>query len=288
MHRRAKNESLSQRLWSRATLCIILAFSGLQLLSLAQQQSPSESQVKAAYLLNFARLAEWPPAALPDGPSPFDICIGASNESFLQVVKSVIAGKMIGTHPVTVRPANSEDDLNSCQIIFFRASGKKHTEAAFENLPRTGVLLVGEDESFLRQGGMINLVRDHGSIRFDVNPDAMDRSEIHFSSKILAMAKASYGAASATATPSNSSSDGTRRLERSPAPQYPELAEHLKLSGTAQVEVIVKPDGSVREVRVLGGHPLLADALATAVKQWKYQPSLKETTEIVKFSFVPH
>lgn len=255
-------------------------------MTLAQQQSPSEAQVKAAYLLNFAKLAEWPHTGLPEGPSPFAICIRGGEEEFLNVVKSVVAGKTIGTHPVAVIRATSEDELKSCHIIFFRTSEKKHARVSVGSLPKTGVLLVGEDESFLQQGGMINLVRDRGSIRFEVNTDAMDHSEIHFSSKILAMAKGSYGVAPA-ASSSNPSADGSRRLELSPAPEYPQLAEHLKLTGTAQVEAVVKPDGTVGEVRVLGGHPLLAEALASAVRQWKYQPSPKETTERVKFSFTP-
>jgi len=50
---------------------------------------------------------------------------------------------------------------------------------------------------------------------------------------------------------------------------------------------VVKPDGTVKEVKVLGGHPLLADALVRAVMQWKYQAASKETMEIVKFSFGP-
>lgn len=145
--------------------------------------------------------------------------------------------------------------------------------------------MVGEDEFFLGQGGMINLVREHGSIRFEVNPDALDRSEIHFSSKILALAKAGYGTAAATA--SNAPAERMRRLERSDPPKYPEIAGRMKLTGAAQVQALVEPDGTVKEVKILGGHPLLADALARAVKQWKYQPAPKESTEVVKFSFGP-
>jgi outer membrane biosynthesis protein TonB len=61
----------------------------------------------------------------------------------------------------------------------------------------------------------------------------------------------------------------------------------MKLTGTAQVQALVKPDGTVREVKIVGGHPLLPDALAHAVMQWKYQPAPKETLEVVKFSFGP-
>jgi TonB family protein len=265
-------------------LAIGLAFLSLQLL--AAQQSVSEDQVKAAYLLNFAKLAEWPSQFLPDGPSPLVIGVSGGDEESLNVLKAVVAGKIIGSHLLVVKSVRSEEDMKSCHIVFFRASERKHAQATIMGLAQAGVLLVGEDDSFLRQGGMINLVRDHGTIRFEVNSDALDRSEIHFSSKILAMAKADYGTPPAS-TNTTSLPDGQRRLERNAPPEYPEIAERMKLTGTAQVQALVKPDGTVEEVKILGGHPLLADALARAVMQWKYQPAPKETMELVKYSFAP-
>src|ERR1700686_4506414 len=277
-----KNESPSRRPSPRATLGIGLALLALQLLAspllaLGQQPNASEDQVKAAYLLNFAKLAEWPRQVLPDGPSSLVIGVSGANEEFLDVLKTTVAGKIIGTHPLVVKPVTSEEDMKSCHMVFFRASERKHTQAAIEGVTQAGVLFVGEDESFLQQGGMINLVRDHGSVRFEVNSDALDRSGIHFSSKILALAKAGYGTRPTTAPNSPSPVEGSRRLERSAPPEYPEMAERMKLTGTAQVQAEVKADGTVKEVKVLGGHPLLADALARAVKEWKYQPAPKET-----------
>jgi TonB family protein len=70
-------------------------------------------------------------------------------------------------------------------------------------------------------------------------------------------------------------------------PQYPDLARQLNLTGTAQVQAVVKPDGTAKEVKTVGAHPLLVDALARAVKQWKYQRAPNETVELVKFSFTP-
>ncbi|MHB8215073.1 MAG: TonB family protein [Candidatus Sulfotelmatobacter sp.] len=258
----------------------------LQLLAMGQQNAP-EDQVKAAYLLNFAKLAQWPPHALPDGPSPLVIGVSGGDEDFLNALKDVVAGKTIGAHMMVVRTVSTVDEMKSCHIVFFRASERKHTQAIIEGLAQAGTLLVGEDESFLRLGGMINLIRDHGSVRFEVNSDALDRSQIHFSSKILGLAKGSYGSAHTTPQDSASPVEATRRLERGAPPAYPEIAERMKLTGTAQVQAMVKPDGSVKEVKILGGHPLLADALAHAVMQWKYQPAPKETLEVVKFSFGP-
>src|SRR5438094_8300442 len=53
-------------------------------------------------------------------------------------------------------------------------------------------VFIGEDSAFLRAGGMINLVLDKGKVRFEIAHDAIERSNIHFSSKFLSLAKANY------------------------------------------------------------------------------------------------
>jgi TonB family protein len=283
MHLSGKKKSLPTRPSPRA-LGIVLALLALPLLAPGQKNA-LEDQVKAAYLFNFAKLAEWPRTALPDGPSPLVIGVSGADEEFLSVLKAVAAGKTIGSHLVVVEPVSSEKEMKSCHIVFFRSAERKHTEATIEALAQAGVLLVGEDESFLRQGGMINLVRDHGTIRFEVNGDALDRSQIHFSSKILALAKSSNGPSATSAQ--NPPEESARRVERTVPPEYPAIAARMKLTGTVQLQAVVKPDGTVKAVTIVGGHPLLAEAVASAVKQWKYQPAAKETVEAVKFSFGP-
>jgi TonB family protein len=308
MHFSGKGEGWVGQLPARAAPAVIVALLVLNFLvlnllvlhplafhALAAEppQSAPEDQVKAAYLLNFAKLGEWPRFALPEGPSPLVIGVSGGGEEFINVLKATVAGKMAGTHMVVVKAVSSDAEMKACHIVFFRASGRKHTQAAIEGLAQVGVLSVGEDESFLREGGMINLVREHGSVRFEVNADALDRSQIHFSAKILALAKTGYGAARATASNSpgvispggSLPGDDARQVQRRVAPEYPEIAARMNLKGTAQVEARVRPDGTVKEVRVLGGHPVLAEALASAVKLWKYQPAPRETVEVVKFSF---
>lgn len=292
MHFSGKDGRLVRRSACRE---IGLALLALQLLAFhtpaaGQQQSAPEDQVKAAYLLNFAKLGEWPRFALPEGPSALVIGVSGGEEEFVNLLKATVAGKSAGTHLVVVRTVSSDAEMKSCHLVFFRASERKRTQATIAGLAQVGMLSVGEDESFLREGGMINLVREHGSVRFEVNADALDRSQIHFSAKILALAKSGYGAPQATAANSpgaGSAGDDARQVQRRVAPEYPEIAARMNLRGTAQVEARVRPDGTVKEVRVLGGHPVLAEALANAVRLWKYQPASKETVEVVKFSFGP-
>jgi protein TonB len=66
---------------------------------------------------------------------------------------------------------------------------------------------------------------------------------------------------------------------------YPELAKRMKIQGTVRLSVVVTPTGTVRSTKVLGGHPLLAEASVDAVKRWHYTPASEETTETVVFNF---
>ncbi len=77
----------------------------------------------------------------------------------------------------------------------------------------------------------------------------------------------------------------TRRIKVRIEPSYPERARPLKLTGKVRIEVIVSPDGSIKNTRVVGGSPLLVDAALEAIKQWKYESGPKETVEMIEFSF---
>lgn len=57
-------------------------------------------------------------------------------------------------------------------------------------------------------------------------------------------------------------------------PVYPSLARAAHASAVIIMEAQVGLKGEVKAVRVLRGHPLLDDAAADAVRQWRYQPLL--------------
>ena len=57
-------------------------------------------------------------------------------------------------------------------------------------------------------------------------------------------------------------------------PVYPELAKRARVSGTVILTVTVDEEGSVADIKVLKGHPLLDDSAVAAVRQWKYSPTL--------------
>lgn len=57
------------------------------------------------------------------------------------------------------------------------------------------------------------------------------------------------------------------------APQYPPLAKMARIQGTVRLEVLIDKDGTVQEIKVLSGHPLLIESALLAVSRWRYQPT---------------
>jgi TonB family protein len=78
-----------------------------------------------------------------------------------------------------------------------------------------------------------------------------------------------------------------RKLVEQSTPIYPQLARRSGLSGIVKVQIVIAPDGHVRDVKVIGGHPLFIDATVEALKRWKYAPSNSETVAALEFNFHP-
>lgn len=87
----------------------------------------------------------------------------------------------------------------------------------------------------------------------------------------------------AQSTPNSSSSQ--RKVTFRVAPICPELAQRLQIHGIVKLTAVVRPNGSVKSTRVLGGNPVLVEAAVAAVSNWKFEPAQTETTELIQVSF---
>ena len=82
--------------------------------------------------------------------------------------------------------------------------------------------------------------------------------------------------------------DGIQRKVKSRVePIYPETARRIGLTGVVKLEVVVATNGTVKETKVLGGHPLLVNAAVDAVRKWRFETASTESTGTVEFKFEP-
>jgi protein TonB len=56
-------------------------------------------------------------------------------------------------------------------------------------------------------------------------------------------------------------------------PAYPAIAKDARIQGTVRLSAIIAPDGTVKDLKVISGSPLLTDSAVNAVKKWVYRPT---------------
>src|SRR6202011_5059231 len=57
-------------------------------------------------------------------------------------------------------------------------------------------------------------------------------------------------------------------------PVYPPLARQARIQGKVLLQAVISKDGSIENLHLINGHPMLTQAAMDAVKQWKYKPYL--------------
>jgi len=153
----------------------------------AQEPQPSEYQLKAAFLYNFAKFVEWPTTALPSASSPFVIGILGENP-FGEDLAKTVAGKKILEHPISVQLCASLDQATNCHILFISDSEKASLGDLLKRLRGAPVLTVGENDQFLAAGGMVNFVRVANKIHFQINDEPARAAKLKISSKLRNLA----------------------------------------------------------------------------------------------------
>lgn len=81
--------------------------------------------------------------------------------------------------------------------------------------------------------------------------------------------------------------ESNRVLKVKVVPEYPELARRVRIKGAVRLQLLVTPEGRVKNVTVLGGSPVLVQAAEEAVRKWRYEPASAESTIVVKLDFDP-
>jgi hypothetical protein len=155
-------------------------------------QSPTEFQVKAAYLFNFLKFVEWPddPAADPRGKW----VIGFIGETPIAGELTRLAeGKNVLGRDLVVKVFQDTDNLRGCNILFISESEKKRLPSILTPLHGSSVLTVADMDNFIGAGGMIQFVVEDARVRVAIDVGATSRARLKVSSKLLSLARVVTG-----------------------------------------------------------------------------------------------
>lgn len=180
--RRAWIASIGWQLAATATIALLCAT------AVHSQNSPSEYQVKAAFLFNFAKFVEWPPDTFPNATAPIALCV-FRHDPFGSALDEVIRGKTINNRELVARRIHDLAELKGCQVLFVDEREEKQLPEILTSLKGVSSLVVGEGAEFAERGGAIQFFLENNKLRFAINIDAVQRSRLQASSKLLALAR---------------------------------------------------------------------------------------------------
>ncbi len=149
-------------------------------------QSASSPDVKAAFILNFAKFIEWPAALLPDGQPMIVGVIGLPIVA--DSLTTLARGKTIDGRTIVVKKLVDGDDPKSMHILFIGESERSRIAPLVERIGNGSVLTVSDAPRFCSLGGIIQLRTDDDRVRFDINLDRAGAAGLVINSKLLALA----------------------------------------------------------------------------------------------------
>lgn len=147
----------------------------------------AEYRIKAAYLYNFTKFVEWPPAAFTDVHAPYVIGIMEGDTTVSRAMKEVLNGKTTRDgRTIQVRSATETAALNDCHLIFVAREVTLSPEIA-ARLKTLPILLVGESAGFAQSGGTINFVISGDVIRLEINAQRAERLGLRLSGTLASV-----------------------------------------------------------------------------------------------------
>ena len=142
-------------------------------------------QLKAAYLLNFARFTDWP-VNRQEGERPFRFCIIGQNP-FLPITAD-LEQESIGAQQVQILHSATLESLENpagCHILFFKLLDAASCRAGLNQIRSLPILTVGEDQDFLKHGGIIQFVEKDTRLQFGINLEQLKHVKLHVNPHLL-------------------------------------------------------------------------------------------------------
>jgi hypothetical protein len=154
----------------------------LFLVSALSAQTSNREAVKAAFVFNLTKYVEWPQARN-------ELVIGFIGGGPMgERLNSSLAGKTTESRTIHVLLSPSDEMLGRCDILFLGEMSAKTRRAVLEKVRDKGVLTVGDEYSFTKEGGMVGLITAGGHVQLEINLEAVHTTPLKISSRLLDVA----------------------------------------------------------------------------------------------------
>ncbi|MFI3137595.1 MAG: YfiR family protein [Methylococcaceae bacterium] len=145
-----------------------------------------EYAVRAGLASNLARFTTWPDAAVASMGKNITLCLVGNPD--LEETFTNLNGKTIGEKILQVRYLSRLNNLNECQLIYISELDKNKLLLLINEIKSLPILTIGEDDFFIKNGGMVSLQIINGKVSITVNLNAAKNSNLSISARVLKLA----------------------------------------------------------------------------------------------------
>ena len=155
----------------------------------AQIARANEAELKAAFLYNFIKFTEWPREQMANKKDPFVIGV-LGKDPFGAALDRAIEGETFQQKPIVVRRfARMDESVGNSHALFIGVSEESNLPVILKLLDGQAILTMSEIETFIEQGGGIELQKEGNKLAFEVNVGAARRAGLGISAQLLRLAK---------------------------------------------------------------------------------------------------
>lgn len=144
-----------------------------------------EYQLKASYIYHFTKFIEWPAEKIASGGGNFSICV-LGQDPFGKAL-DVISGKK--AHGARIGVFRIEaPGTRDCHIVFVNAPSPEVEKGLIEVIRTPGVLVIGESEAFIENGGLLRFLTLNDRVRFQIDEEAAEAAGLDIAKKLMSVA----------------------------------------------------------------------------------------------------
>jgi hypothetical protein len=182
----AHEPGLTQVTTRLLALTLLHALSCLSLAIFAEEQQGEENLLKAVFIYNFAKFTRWPDDVwVKRGPS-LQIC-SIGHDKLANALER-LNGRILRQHPVKIEQRENTAQLDSCHVLYLAKTLTHEATDITHSLRSKPILTISEISGFVESGGMIELYRSDGRIRFKINLHITREAGLDLSSRLLKLA----------------------------------------------------------------------------------------------------
>jgi len=154
----------------------------------AEKAALKEHQLKAAFIYNFTKFIEWPASGFPDTNAPFVVAVAGATPCAAEL-EQIARDRKVNGRELIINVVKTPEAARGAHVLFVPAAEEARLKDWLAAVRGTSVLTIGESESFLKEGGIINFMLEGEKIRFEIEMDQADVASLKVSAQLQKLAR---------------------------------------------------------------------------------------------------